>query len=82
MIAVGLHLKRNKLILFGGISTLFALAAKLFIFDLSYVDAIWRIYLFLSFGGLFLLVSYYFQNLLRGGQSCYEWGIRRSDREA
>jgi uncharacterized membrane protein len=48
-----------------GLSTLFGVAAKLFLVDLRYVDTIWRILLFLGFGGFFLLVSYFFQNVVR-----------------
>jgi uncharacterized membrane protein len=39
--------------------------AKLFLVDLALVDTIWRILLFLGFGGLFLVISYYLQNLMR-----------------
>jgi len=50
-----------------GISTLFIIAAKLFLIDLYlyHIDTVWRILLFLGFGGLFLLVSYFFQNVIR-----------------
>ena len=36
---------------------------KLFVVDLAEVESIWRILLFLGFGGIFLVLSYYFQNL-------------------
>jgi uncharacterized membrane protein len=42
-----------------GLATLFFTAAKLFAVDLSSVPAIWRIVLFLGFGGGFLGLSYY-----------------------
>jgi hypothetical protein len=42
-----------------GLATLFFTAAKLFVVDLSSVPAIWRIVLFLGFGGGFLGLSYY-----------------------
>lgn len=61
LVVAGLRLGRNLPLLTCGIATLFALAAKLFLIDLQYVDAIWRILLFLGFGGFFLLFSYFFQ---------------------
>ncbi len=48
-----------------GMATLFLVVAKLFLVDLVGVDAIWRILLFLGFGGLFLALSYYLQALWR-----------------
>jgi hypothetical protein len=65
LIGVSLKLERNRVLMLCGLTTLFAVAAKLFLIDLRYVDAIWRILLFLGFGGLFLLVSYFFQNVVR-----------------
>jgi hypothetical protein len=46
-------------------ATLFLVVAKLFLIDLIAVKAIWRIVLFLSFGGLLLIISYYIQALVR-----------------
>lgn len=43
--------------------TLFLVVAKLFLIDLNRIDAIWRVLLFLAFGGIFLLLSYYFRKL-------------------
>jgi uncharacterized membrane protein len=37
--------------------------AKLVLHDLSQVEAIWRILLFLGFGGVFLAISYYVPDL-------------------
>ena len=48
-----------------GLATMFLAVAKLVLFDLSQVDAIWRILLFLSFGGVFLAISYYFPGIWR-----------------
>lgn len=48
-----------------GMATLFLVVAKLFLFDLAGVEAVWRILLFLGFGGLFLALSYYLQSLWR-----------------
>jgi uncharacterized membrane protein len=69
LIAAGLRLANYRVLLYLGISTLFAVAAKLFLIDLQYLEAIWRILLFLGFGGLFLLISYYFQNVARRAES-------------
>lgn len=46
-----------------GLVTLFIVVGKLFLVDLTNVKAIWRILLFLGFGGGFLALSYYFQKL-------------------
>lgn len=43
--------------------TLFLAVAKLVLHDLSQVEAIWRILLFLGFGGVFLAISYYVPDL-------------------
>lgn len=43
--------------------TLFIAVAKLVLHDLSQVEAIWRILLFLGFGGVFLAISYYVPDL-------------------
>lgn len=48
-----------------GMATLFLVVGKLFLFDLAGVEAVWRILLFLGFGGLFLTLSYYLQSLWR-----------------
>lgn len=41
--------------------TIFLVVGKLFLIDLSQLQAIWRILLFIGFGALFLLISYYVQ---------------------
>jgi uncharacterized membrane protein len=43
--------------------TLLLVVGKLFLVDLSELETIWRVLLFLGFGGLFLLLSYYFRAL-------------------
>lgn len=43
--------------------TLFIVVGKLFLVDLAQLETIWRILLFLGFGGVFLTVSYYFRSL-------------------
>jgi len=45
------------------IVTLFVVVAKLFLVDLAKLEVLWRILLFMGFGGLFLFLSYYFQDL-------------------
>jgi uncharacterized membrane protein len=49
------------------LGTLFLAAGKLVVYDLSQVEPIWRILLFLGFGGIFLAVSYYFTDLWNTG---------------
>lgn len=46
-----------------GLGTLFLVVGKLFLVDLASLEAIWRILLFLCFGGVFLVISYYFRAL-------------------
>ena len=46
-----------------GLATLLVVVAKLFVVDLARLDAVWRILLFLGFGGLLLLLSYFFPKL-------------------
>lgn len=55
-----------------GVATLLAVAAKLLLVDLSEVEAIWRILLFLGFGGLFLGLSYYLQSLWKPADRPHE----------
>lgn len=44
-----------------GMGTIFLVVGKLFLVDLSQLQALWRILLFLGFGVLFLLIGYYLQ---------------------
>ncbi len=48
------------------LATLFLAVGKLVVYDLSQVEPIWRVLLFLSFGGVFLAISYYFTDLWSG----------------
>ncbi|AFY62159.1 DUF2339 domain-containing protein [Synechococcus sp. PCC 6312] len=48
-----------------GLLTLGLTILKLFFFDLIGVEAIWRVLLFMGFGVMFLLLSYYFRSLWR-----------------
>ena len=50
-----------------GVFTLFLVVGKLFLVDLVWVDAVWRILLFLGAGGLFLVLGYYLQTLWKTG---------------
>ena len=49
-----------------GLATLLVVIAKLFLVDLAKLEAVWRILLFLGFGGLLLLLSYFFPKLWKG----------------
>lgn len=60
-----------------GLMTLFLVVGKLFLVDLAEVGAIWRVLLFLGFGGLFLALSYYLRSLWRPASG--EGPIRDSD---
>lgn len=51
----------------GGVATLFLVVAKLFLWDLAGLEPVWRVLLFLGFGGLFLLLSYHLRNLWNPG---------------
>ncbi|MDZ7716682.1 MAG: DUF2339 domain-containing protein [Balneolaceae bacterium] len=44
-----------------GMGTIFLVVGKLFLIDLSKLDAIWRILLFMGFGAVFLMIGYYVQ---------------------
>ncbi|HLA40526.1 MAG TPA: DUF2339 domain-containing protein, partial [Candidatus Glassbacteria bacterium] len=46
-----------------GLLTLLLVVGKLFLVDLAQIAAIWRIVLFLCFGGLFLALSHWVRNL-------------------
>jgi len=47
------------------LATLMLVVAKLFLVDLSKLETIWRVLLFMGFGGLFLFVSYFFRSMWR-----------------
>lgn len=61
LLGAGLVLKKLQLRL-AALVALAAVVAKLLLLDLSYLDAVWRILLFLGFGVLFLVLSYFFQS--------------------
>jgi hypothetical protein len=66
LVVGGFASNRNLAVMLCGITTLFAIAGKLFVIDLRYLGTIWQIMLFLGFGGFFLLVSYGFQKYVLG----------------
>lgn len=66
LLVAGLRLDRVSLVR-GGMITLFLVVGKLFLVDLSEVEPLWRIFLFLGFGSLFLALSYYLRSLWRPG---------------
>ena len=66
LLAVSLVRDRQAVLLNFAIGTLFLVVGKLFLIDIVWLDPFWRILLFLGFGGLFLMISYYFQRLFRG----------------
>lgn len=47
---------------FTGMTTIFLVVAKLFLVDLSQLQALWRILLFIGFGGAFVFLGYYLQS--------------------
>jgi hypothetical protein len=68
MFVAGLRRDHTYLIR-GGVATLFLVVAKLFLWDLVTLDPLWRVLLFLGFGGLFLLLSYHLRNLWNPGEA-------------
>ncbi len=52
-----------------GLATLLIAVAKLFLVDLDRVDPFLRILLFLGFGALFLIISYYYRDRWQGADS-------------
>jgi uncharacterized membrane protein len=49
-----------------GLATLMLVVLKLFLVDLAELETIWRVLLFMGFGAIFLLLSYYFPKLWKG----------------
>lgn len=80
LLVIGLRLDRASLAR-GGMVTLFLVVGKLFLVDLSEVEAFWRVLLFLGFGVLFLSLSYYLRALWRPGQRGAEEGSGSQDGE-
>lgn len=62
LLILGLRHDLNQLVM-TAMGTLFLVVGKLFVVDLAEVETIWRILLFIGFGGIFLMLSYYYQHL-------------------
>ena len=62
LLILGMRLNLNDLRTVA-MGTLLLVVGKLFLVDLAKLETIWRILLFLGFGGLFLVISYYFPAL-------------------
>jgi hypothetical protein len=65
LLYAGIRLDRHAPLLYAGAGTLVLLVAKLFLVDLAELEAFWRVLIFLGIGGLFLVLSYYFQNVMK-----------------
>lgn len=66
MLALRLGQARLRQVALG---TLILVVAKLFLVDLSELETIWRVLLFMGFGAVFLLLSYYFPKLWKAKSS-------------
>ncbi len=64
ILLAGLRLPGTAYI-YTGIGTLRLVTAKLLLVDLVALEPVWRILLFLGFGGIFLVISYHLQSWLR-----------------
>ncbi len=62
LLVVGLRLNFNQLRTVA-MGTLLLVVGKLFLVDLAELETIWRVLLFLGFGGLFLALSYHYSAL-------------------
>lgn len=62
LLLAGLRLGVDQLLMVA-MATLLLVVAKLFLVDLARLEAIWRILLFMGFGGIFLVLSYFYQSL-------------------
>ena len=67
LLGIGLKFRFQRLRMVA-IATLFVLAGKLILVDLAALRAVWRILLFAGVGGLFLLISYYYQSFLSAAE--------------
>lgn len=64
LLIVGLRQNLNQPVMVA-MGTLVLVVGKLFMIDFAEVETMWRILLFIGFGGIFLVLSYYFQHLWR-----------------
>jgi hypothetical protein len=62
LLLLGLRLNYHHLRL-AALGTLLLVVGKLFLVDLAKLETIWRVLLFICFGGVFLALSYWFQSL-------------------
>ncbi|MEL6615892.1 MAG: DUF2339 domain-containing protein, partial [Bacteroidota bacterium] len=65
LVVVGLRLA-DDLVRSIGLGTVLVTVAKVLLFDLADVPALWRVLLFMGLGALLLMVSYFVPSLLRG----------------
>jgi len=73
-ILLWLGLRKSRLDIFkAGFATLVLVAIKLLIVDLANLNVIWRILVFMGFGGAFLFLSYWVKDL---------WNMKTSDKAA
>ncbi|GAA5523143.1 DUF2339 domain-containing protein [Aliifodinibius salicampi] len=68
LIAAG-FIKFGRDVRLTGMATLFLVVAKLFWVDLAQLQALWRILLFIGFGGVLMLLGYYLQSTLHKAES-------------
>jgi len=61
--------KNLRLVRLVGLGTLMLVVAKLFMVDLARLETIWRVLLFVGFGGALLALSYYFPNMWKKAES-------------
>lgn len=61
--------KKKEKVRVVGIITIAIVVAKLFLVDFEHVSALWRIFLFISIGGLFLILNNYIQNRIRKSEN-------------
>ena len=64
-------LKYHKNVRLVAMGTIFLVVGKLFLVDLSQLDAIWRILIFMTFGAVFLLLGYYWQSKWSKGEQSH-----------
>lgn len=65
LLVAGLRMDQRNLRV-AGMATMFVVVGKLFLVDLAQIQAIWRVLLFMGFGGAMLALSYYFRALWSG----------------
>jgi hypothetical protein len=84
LVVGGYLLSRNLPVMLCGLTTLFAIAGKLFVVDLRYLGTGWQIVLFLGFGGFFLIMSYGFQKYVlgRGEAADRQGGLSMGENQA